>query len=212
MRIRKRRLPIFIEFSIISLGIITCILVVYTIIQAISINFYIVDYQKDELEKRYEELKYTLATEEINEKALEIFALDDDELIRIYSNDEIKYTSNNDKDDIFNKIYVGNNDDKKIKVKSIGFDRYIVLDAPIKINNEMMNIQIIKSEDIFEDFIEVYFPVGLVFLVKGIILSIIGAIYISRRFINRLNDISNNISEVKRKGIKYRVEISDRND
>lgn len=212
MRIRKRRLPIFIEFSIISLGIITCILVVYTIIQAISINFYIVDYQKDELEKRYEELKYTLATEEINEKALEIFALDDDELIRIYSNDEIKYTSNNDKDDIFNKIYVGNNDDKKIKVKSIGFDRYIVLDAPIKINNEMMNIQIIKSEDIFEDFIEVYFPVGLVFLVIGIILSIIGAIYISRRFINRLNDISNNISEVKRKGIKYRVEISDRND
>lgn len=212
MRIRKRRLPIFIEFSIISLGIITCILVVYTIIQAISINFYIVDYQKDELEKRYEELKYTLATEEINEKALEIFTLDDDELIRIYSNDEIKYTSNNDKDDIFNKIYVGNNDDKKIKVKSIGFDRYIVLDAPIKINNEMMNIQIIKSEDIFEDFIEVYFPVGLVFLVIGIILSIIGAIYISRRFINRLNDISNNISEVKRKGIKYRVEISDRND
>ena len=59
---------------------------------------------------------------------------------------------------------------------------------------------------------ENYFQTLLISLFIGIILSIIGAIYLSKRFVGRLKNLSNTINEVKENGIKYRVEISNTND
>ena len=82
----------------------------------------------------------------------------------------------------------------------------------IEIENKDYRIQIVHGDTIFDEIMENYFQTLLISLFIGIILSIIGAIYLSKRFVGRLKNLSNTINEVKENGIKYRVEISNTND
>lgn len=206
---KRKRLPIFLEFSIISSIIIVSIICVYSVVQLISMNMRTIEYEEEQIEKRYEELSYILSNIELKDNTLNDIIKDDDEIIRIYQDNYIKYKSKND---IWDKIPLSTNEELKVNFRYIDWDLYVVLDGKIEIDNKDYRIQIVHGDTIFDEIMENYFQTLLISLFIGIILSIIGAIYLSKRFVGRLKKLSNTINEVKENGIKYRVEISNTND
>lgn len=206
---KRKRLPIFLEFSIISSIIIVSIICVYSVVQLISMNMLTIEYEEEQIEKRYEELSYILSNIELKDNTLNDIIKDDDEIIRIYQDNYIKYKSKND---IWDKIPLSTNEELKVNFRYIDWDLYVVLDGKIEIDNKDYRIQIVHGDTIFDEIMENYFQTLLISLFIGIILSIIGAIYLSKRFVGRLKKLSNTINEVKENGIKYRVEISNTND
>ena len=206
---KRKRLPIFLEFSIISSIIIVSIICVYSVVQLISMNMLTIEYEEEQIEKRYEELSYILSNIELKDNTLNDIIKDDDEIIRIYQDNYIKYKSKND---ILDKIPLSTNEELKVNFRYIDWDLYVVLDGKIEIDNKDYRIQIVHGDTIFDEIMENYFQTLLISLFIGIILSIIGAIYLSKRFVGRLKNLSNTINEVKENGIKYRVEISNTND
>lgn len=206
---KRKRLPIFLEFSIISSIIIVSIICVYSVVQLISMNMLTIEYEEEQIEKRYEELSYILSNIELKDNTLNDIIKDDDEIIRIYQDNYIKYKSKND---IWDKIPLSTNEELKVNFRYIDWDLYVVLDGKIEIDNKDYRIQIVHGDTIFDEIMENYFQTLLISLFIGIILSIIGAIYLSKRFVGRLKNLSNTINEVKENGIKYRVEISNTND
>ena len=206
---KRKRLPIFLEFSIISSIIIVSIICVYSVVQLISMNMRTIEYEEEQIEKRYEELSYILSNIELKDNTLNDIIKDDDEIIRIYQDNYIKYKSKND---IWDKIPLSTNEELKVNFRYIDWDLYVVFDGKIEIDNKDYRIQIVHGDTIFDEIMENYFQTLLISLFIGIILSIIGAIYLSKRFVGRLKNLSNTINEVKENGIKYRVEISNTND
>lgn len=206
---KRKRLPIFLEFSIISSIIIVSIICVYSVVQLISMNMLTIEYEEEQIEKRYEELSYILSNIELKDNTLNDIIKDDDEIIRIYQDNYIKYKSKND---IWDKIPLSTNEELKVNFRYIDWDLYVLLDGKIEIENKDYRIQIVHGDTIFDEIMENYFQTLLISLFIGIILSIIGAIYLSKRFVGRLKNLSNTINEVKENGIKYRVEISNTND
>ena len=168
-----------------------------------------IEYEEEQIEKRYEELSYILSNIELKDNTLNDIIKDDDEIIRIYQDNYIKYKSKND---IWDKIPLSTNEELKVNFRYIDWDLYVVLDGKIEIENKDYRIQIVHGDTIFDEIMENYFQTLLISLFIGIILSIIGAIYLSKRFVGRLKNLSNTINEVKENGIKYRVEISNTND
>lgn len=207
---RKKRLPIFLELTIGSLAIIVAILVIYTGIQIVSINFFSIDYQKEQVRNRYEEIKYLLSNINIEGKEIDEFIGNEDEFIRIYKDGYVEYAADSN---IWDKIELSDESvNLRTKVKYIRFEKYIVLDEVISIKGEEHKIQIVKGENIFHEFIESYFETFIFALFIGLVLSVIGAIYLSKRFILRLKVLSNTMTEIKKNGITQRVEISESND
>ncbi len=86
----KRRLPIFLELTIVSLIIIITILSIYSVVQLISLNSFSTEYQEEQLEDRYDEIVYLLS----NAPDIDINKiLKDSEYIRIYQDDKIIYAT-----------------------------------------------------------------------------------------------------------------------
>ena len=67
---KRKRLPIFLEFSIISSIIIVSIICVYSVVQLISMNMLTIEYEEEQIEKRYEELSYILSNIELKDNTL----------------------------------------------------------------------------------------------------------------------------------------------
>ncbi|OLS03604.1 sensor histidine kinase [Tissierella creatinophila] len=209
----KTKLPVFMELTFVSLGIITTILIVYMFIQLISLNFFSIDYQKEQIRNKYHDIELLLSYANIEEDKfinLNEFIKGREEFIRIYQGGTIHYfTPSNVWDNIPLSV-----EDIKLKTYTqlIQFKRYIILDSPISINDTDYRIQIIQRESIFNDFIESFFSTFIYALLIGLVLSIIGAIYVTKIFLKRLNNLTDTMKQVKDKGIEHRVEISTKND
>ena len=151
---KRKRLPIFLEFSIISSIIIVSIICVYSVVQLISMNMRTIEYEEEQIEKRYEELSYILSNIELKDNTLNDIIKDDDEIIRIYQDNYIKYKSKND---IWDKIPLSTNEELKVNFRYIDWDLYVVLDGKIEIDNKDYRIQIVHGDTIFYEIIENYF-------------------------------------------------------
>lgn len=214
---KKRKLPIFLELTRGSLLIIVSILAIYTIIQIVTFGSFSHEYERDYLIDKYNEItslsqniNIEISETGFNEYLKAIIGGENDEHIRIYSGDEVYYE---DKSKVWDKIdYSYDTNGMEVKVKLINFDTYRILSGPLNIDGNKYNIQIIQESDIFDEFIESYFPTLLFILALGIILSLIGAIYVSRNFIKRLTSLTATMNEIKEKGINKRAEISELND
>ena len=212
---KKKKLPIFLELTIGSLVIIISILAIYTVMQLSILLSFSNDYEKDYLISKYNEIN-SLSQNiniQISETGFYEFLEDtisEGEYLRIYSPENVYYE---DRSKVWNNInfnYEYNSVD--IDFKLINFDIYRLLSGPTTINGNKYTIQIIKEVDIFEEFMESYFPTLIFILLLGIILSIIGAMYVSKNFIKRLKSLTATMNEIKEKGITKRAEISELND
>jgi len=213
----KKKLSVFLELTLVSLIISITILIIYTIIQLISLNFFSIDYQKDMLKNRYEEISFLIShtdlqtisateKEDIN-RILEHKV----EAIRIYSDEGVVFLSSAK---VWDKIPLEYNNSMVIEghIKFIDFHRYMILDAPVKGEPKTYYIQIVQNINIFNEFIESYFPTFIFAVLVGITLSIIGAIYVSKRFLHRLKILTTTMREIQEKGMNQRVPISETDD
>ena len=99
-----------------------------------------------------------------------------------------------------------------MEFKFYDFEIYIIITAPIEIEDSQHTIQIIRENDMFQEFIESSLPILILTLVAGLVLSGIGAMNVSKKFIKRLRDLIKTMNEIKEIGINKRAEISDLND
>ena len=213
---KTKKLPIFLEIMKNSFFIISLIVVIYTVGQLITFWMFTDEYERNLLKDRYEEIA-TLSNDinvEISEDGfyeyLQQLTNSDDECIRIYSSDKLYYES---KSEIWSDIkfnYV--NEKIIISSKFFDFDIYMVVTGPIDIGDSQYIIQIVRENDMFEEFIENSLPILIFTLILGLVLSGIGAMYVSKNFIKRLRRLITTMNEIKEKGINKRAEISELND
>ena len=214
---KKRKLPIFLELTRGSLLIIVSILAIYTIIQLVTFWSFSSEYESEYLIDKYNEIvslskniNIEISETGFNEYLKALIEGENDEHVRIYSVNKLYYE---DKTEVWNKIeYAKETNIVEVKVKFISFDTYRILSGPLNINGNKYNLQIIQESDLFDDFIESYFPILVFILVLGIILSVVGAMYVSRNFIKRLKGLTATMNEIKEEGVNKRAEISELND
>lgn len=214
---RTKKLPVFLEIMKSSFFIISLILIIYTIGQLITFWIFTDEYEKDLLEAKYKEIS-SLSKDiniEISENGFyeylqQLTKVDDDEYIRIYSTDKIYYESPSEILEEIKFDYV--NQDIIMGSKIFDFEIYMVITGPIEIGNSQYTIQIIRENEMFQEFTENSLPILIFTLILGLALSGIGAMYVSKNFIKRLRRLTTTMNEIKEKGINKRAEISDLND
>ena len=215
MKTKKR--PIFLEITRKSFFVIVLILVIYAITQLIIFGTFTNEYERDLLTNTYQSLSNLSenVNNDISQKGFyeyleELTADDSDEYIRIYSNDGIYFQT---KSDVWQYIKPNYEyDQNKVESKFIEFEPYMIMTGKIQIDNSEYLIQIIRENDLFDDFIEGYLPTLGLTLILGLILSAIGAMYVSKNFINRLRKFITTMNEIKEKGFNARAEVSGFND
>ena len=215
MKTKKR--PIFLEITRKSFFVIVLILVIYAIAQLIIFGTFTNEYERDLLTNTYQSLSNLSESvnNDISQKGFyeyleELTADDTDEYIRIYSNDGIYFET---KSDVWQYIKPNYEyDQNKVESKFIEFEPYMIMTGKIQIDNSEYLIQIIRENDLFDDFIEGYLPTLGLTLILGLILSAIGAMYVSKNFINRLRKFITTMNEIKEKGFNARAEVSGFND
>ena len=192
-------------------------MIIYTIGQLITFWIFTDEYEKDLLEAKYKEIS-SLSKDiniEISENGFyeylqQLTKVDDDEYIRIYSTDKIYYESPSEIWEEIKFDYV--NQDIIMGSKIFDFEIYMVITGPIEIGNSQYTIQIIRENEMFQEFTENSLPILIFTLILGLALSGIGAMYVSKNFIKRLRRLTTTMNEIKEKGINKRAEISDLND
>lgn len=214
---KTKKLPIFLEILRNSFFIIILILIIYTIGQLVTFWIFTGEYERDLLKDKYKEI--TSLSKNVNseisengfyEYLTELTEGESDEYIRIYSSGEIYYESESEVWRDVKLEYV--NQDIKIESKLFDFDTYILITGPLEIANSNYTLQIIKENDMFHEFTENSLPILAFTLILGLVLSGIGAMYVSKNFINRLRKLIATMNEIKEKGINKRAEISELND
>ena len=214
---KSKKLPIFLEITRKSFFVIVLILVIYAIAQLIIFGTFTNEYERDLLTNTYQSLSNLSESvnNDISQKGFyeyleELTADDTDEYIRIYSNDGIYFET---KSDVWQYIKPNYEyDQNKVESKFIEFEPYMIMTGKIQIDNSEYLIQIIRENDLFDDFIEGYLPTLGLTLILGLILSAIGAMYVSKNFINRLRNFITTMNEIKEKGFNSRAEVSGFND
>ncbi|MEE0931757.1 MAG: HAMP domain-containing sensor histidine kinase [Clostridium sp.] len=214
---KSKKLPIFLENLKTSFFIISFILIIYTIGQLITFWMFTDEYERDLLKDRYSEISNLSKNinKEISEDGFyeylqQLTKGEEDEYIRIYSSDKIYYQSDSE---IWKDININyENQHIQMEFKFYDFEIYIIITAPIEIEDSQHTIQIIRENDMFQEFIESSLPILILTLVAGLVLSGIGAMYVSKKFIKRLRDLIKTMNEIKENGINKRAEISDLND
>lgn len=214
---KTRKLPIFLEIMKSSFYVIILILITYTISQLITFWIFTNEYERDLLKDRYKEVislsknvNSGISENAFNEYLQKLSKGENDEYIRIYSLDRIFYESQSEIWEDIGTNYV--NQDVEIKSKFLNFNLYIVLIAPLEIDNYQYTVQIIRESDMLNEFIESSLPTLIFTLILGLVLSAIGAMYVSKKFINKLRRLIATMNEIKENGINKRAEISEFKD
>lgn len=214
---KTRKLPIFLEIMKSSFYVIILILITYTISQLITFWIFTNEYERDLLKDRYKEVislsknvNSGISENAFNEYLQKLSKGENDEYIRIYSLDRIFYESQSEIWEDIGTNYV--NQDVEIKSKFLNFNLYIVLIAPLEIDNYQYTVQIIRESDMLNEFIESSLPNLIFTLILGLVLSAIGAMYVSKKFINKLRRLIATMNEIKENGINKRAEISELKD
>ena len=214
---KTKKIPIFLEVTRNSFFIIILILIIYTVSQLVTFWMFTDEYERDLLQDRYEEvvnlsknINVEFSKKGFYEYLQELSEGENDEYIRIYSSDRIYYESPSE---IWSGISLDNaGKDTEIKIKIFDFEIYNLITGALEIGDSKYTIQIIREDDIFDEFITNSLPILVLTSILGLVLSGVGATYVSKNFINRLRKLITTRNEIKEKGIDKRAEISELND
>ena len=215
MKIKK--LPIFLEITKNSFFIILFILIIYTISQLIAFSIFTNEHEINLINDRYQEvinlskdINIEFSEKGFNEYLQRLDQGETDEYIRIYSQNKIYYESPSE---IWNYVkFDYSYDNTQVKSRFLDSEVYKLITGPIEINNTKYTLQILIEDDLFGEFIEDALPILGVFIILGLILSGIGAMYVSKEFVGRIKELIKTMNEIKETGLKNRAEISESND
>ena len=214
---KVKKLPIFLEIAKSSFFTIILILAIYTVSQLIAFWMFADKYEIDLVKDRYQEI-VNLSNSiniEFSEKGFKGYLdklgyRENDEYIRIYSSNEIYYQSPADIWQYVDLDYTNQN--INIKSKFLDSEKYKLITGPIQIDNSQYTLQIAMESEMIDDFIDSSLPILILTIIIGLILSGIGAMYVSKKFIYRIQKLIKTMNEIKEKGLNNRVEISQVND
>lgn len=214
---KSKKIPIFLEIIRNSFFVIIIILIIYTIGQLVTFWIFTDEYERELITSRYKEIislsknvNVEFSEEGFYEYLQELIQGENEEYIRIYSPDGTYYES---KSKIWRNIDLDyENQDIEIEPKLFDFDIYLLITGPISIGDSQYTVQIIKENDMFYEFTENSLPILVFTLILGLVLSGIGAMYVSKNFIKRLRKLTTTMNEIREKGINKRAEISELND
>ena len=214
---KTKKIPIFLEVTRNSFFIIILILIIYTVSQLVTFWMFTDEYERDLLQDRYEEvvnlsknINVEFSKKGFYEYLQELSEGENDEYIRIYSSDRIYYESPSE---IWSGISLDNaGKDTEIKIKIFDFEIYNLITGALEIGDSKYTIQIIRKDDILDELITNSLPILVLTSILGLVLSGVGATYVSKNFINRLRKLITTMNEIKEKGIDKRAEISELND
>lgn len=215
MKIKK--LPIFLEITKNSFFIILFILIIYTISQLIAFSIFTNEHEINLINDRYQEvinlsknINIEFSEKGFNEYLQRLDQGETDEYIRIYSQNKIYYESPSE---IWNYVkFDYSYDNTQVKSRFLDSEVYKLITGPIEINNTKYTLQILIEDDLFGEFIEDALPILGVFIILGLILSGIGAMYVSKEFVGRIKELIKTMNEIKETGLNKRAEISESND
>ena len=215
MKIKK--LPIFLEITKNSFFIILFILIIYTISQLIAFSIFTNEHEINLINDRYQEvinlsknINIEFSEKGFNEYLQRLDQGETDEYIRIYSQNEIYYESPSE---IWNYVkFDYSYDNTQVKSRFLDSEVYKLITGPIEINNTKYTLQILIEDDLFGEFIEDALPILGIFIILGLILSGIGAMYVSKEFVGRIKELIKTMNEIKEIGLNKRAEISESND
>lgn len=186
---KTKKLPIFLEIIKNSFFAIILILIIYTIGQLITFWIFTYEYEGDLLKDRYREvitlaqnINSQISEEGFNEYLQMLSQGENDEYVRIYSSNRVYYQSQSGIWENIEFKYL--QQDIKVEFKLLDFDIYTLLTGPLEIEDSQYIVQIIRENDIFQEFTENSLPIFIFTLILGLILSGIGAMYVSKKFIN----------------------------
>lgn len=169
---------------------------------------WILNHEKKSIQIVYEQIEVLVSQQEFDyDKNIEIFKLMDIDFI-IYDSDEEILLSNGYTNNLFK------NRDLPSKLK-ITFDKgikRIILNSPINFKDRECYIYIQRKIYLYENFLSEIIPIMVVSVFIIIIMSLIAGIYISKKFINRLNLLKITMKNVKEGGVFDRVEILNERD
>ncbi len=214
---KTKKIPIFLEITRNSFFIIILILIIYTVSQLVTFWMFTDEYERNLLKDRYEEvvnlsqnINIEFSEKGFYEYLQNLSQGENDEYIRIYSSDRVYYESQSE---IWRGIKLDYVDqDIETKLKIFDFEIYNLITGPLEIGDSKYTIQIIREDDIFDEFITNSLPILVFTSILGLVLSGVGAMYVSKNFINRLRKLITTMNEIKEKGINKRAEISELND
>lgn len=214
---KNKKRPIFLEITRKTFTVIVLILGIYMFSQMIIFSLFTKEYEEDLLINEYQGL-YSLSknvNSGVSEEGFFQFLRgstgeESDEYIRIYNEDNIYYKTDSD---IWEYIKIDYNyEDTTIRPTFVDFEPYMILTGRLLIDDETYIIQIVRENGIFDEIVEGYLPTLGFILFLGLLLSILGAIYVSRNFVNRLKKLITTMNDIKERGLHERAEISGFND
>ena len=214
---KNKKRPIFLEITRKTFTVIVLILGIYMFSQMIIFSLFTKEYEEDLLINEYQGL-YSLSknvNSGVSEEGFfqflrESTGEESDEYIRIYNEDNIYYKTDSD---IWEYIEIDYNyEDTTIRPTFVDFEPYMILTGRLLIDDETYILQIVRENGIFDEIVEGYLPTLGFILFLGLLLSILGAIYVSRNFVNRLKKLITTMNDIKERGLHERAEISGFND
>lgn len=193
------------EFTLVSIGIITTILIIYSIAQVLSFGIFSINSQKIQIENTYKDLNGSIEEIKQSSEIINLVTKTSGENIRIYTGNSVLYKSNTDK---WKNINLNNKEE--VKLKLIRFRPYVLLDKPI--DSGRYNLQILQKVDVLTEFMERYVIISIGIFIISVSFSIIGSIYLSNKFLRRIKTLTDTMEGIKKNNLNNRVAIEGRYD
>ncbi|MGL5616688.1 MAG: sensor histidine kinase [Sarcina sp.] len=214
---KKLKMPISIEIALGTSLVTISLLVIYTVVQLIALNYFFIATQRGTLKNRYSEIQYLLSQDgniddlSSSYKVINIEMSKNHESFRIYLNTDVVYQTDFN---YWKNIYFYENYSSGLYIDTylIDYNRYLVLSSPILINGKNYMIQIIQPVKGFDDFLVSFLPKLIISMLLAILLSITMGIYLSKHFVRKLKRLSVTMKKIKENNLKERIEISEVKD
>lgn len=204
------RLSTFWKMSIISFVLINAIVLIVCIYQFIVFRIWTIDYEKNEIGTRSDEIIYLLSEKSFEEVEIELsqrmdidtIVYDENNNILINTYSEIPYEFK------FKKEL-----SRKIQLK-FGFveEDEIELYDSVYIDGELYYMYVEEDSDLYTDLVEKTLPMMIFMFVVAFIISILAGMYISRQFLNKMKKLISTMEKVKQEGISSRITINNEKD
>lgn len=200
MKFLKRNISVKREFTLVSIAIITIILIIYSIVQVFSFGIFSINNQRTQIENTYKELDKTLKDISKSSEIIDSISKVSGENIRIYNDDEVLYKTDIDE---WKNISLKSSDGTELKI--IDFRPHLLLNKPI--DSGKYTIQILQRIDILTELMERYVKIFLAIFFMSVLFSIIGAIYLSKKFLSRIKNLTHTMEGIKENKLDKRVPI-----
>lgn len=195
----------------ISTFLIMLTLVLFTyIVQFLIVRDWILDYEKKNVKVMYDQIQALSIDNSLNYiKYFDTFDIMEIDFTIYNSSRDIIFLNGN----VTRHLFIYDLPSKiSINFKNVDGDEKIILNAPINFENKQVYIYLEKDIEIYEDFIKKMVPIMFVAIFSIMVISLLAGMFVSKKFVKKLNLLKLTMESVRDDGISSRVVISNQKD